>query len=78
MGKLNEEEGLTMLLLSRTSVLSEDVVHRAYAMDKGRIVAELEGESAAVPGSSRSTPGSVTDNVAQAKEAGDGSRPSNL
>ena len=44
LAKLNKEEGLTMLLVEQNAALIEDVAHRAYAVDKGQIVAELEGD----------------------------------
>jgi urea ABC transporter ATP-binding protein UrtE len=44
LAKLNQEEGLTMLLVEQNVGLIEDVAHRAYAVDKGQIVAELEGD----------------------------------
>lgn len=39
--RLNREEGLTILLVEQNMALISSVAHRAYAMDKGRIVATL-------------------------------------
>lgn len=39
---LNRAEGLTIFLVEQNVGLIEDVVQRAYAMDKGRIVSSLE------------------------------------
>jgi len=39
--KLNREEGLTILLVEQNMRLIEHVAVRAYAMDKGRIIASL-------------------------------------
>ncbi|MBC8417698.1 MAG: ABC transporter ATP-binding protein [Desulfobacterales bacterium] len=41
---LNHEEGLTIFLVEQNISLIENVVQRAYAMDKGRIVSVLDGE----------------------------------
>ena len=41
---LNHEEGLTIFLVEQNISLIENVVQRAYAMDKGRIVSGLDGE----------------------------------
>ena len=43
--KLNEEEELTILLVEQNTKLIAQVAHRAYAMDKGRIVVTLEREN---------------------------------
>jgi branched-chain amino acid transport system ATP-binding protein len=43
--KLNEEEKLTILLVEQNTKLIAQVAHRAYAMDKGRIVVTLEREN---------------------------------
>jgi len=43
--KLNQEEGLTILLVEQNTSLIAQVAHRAYAMDKGRIVATLTRET---------------------------------
>jgi len=43
--KLNQEEGLTILLVEQNTGLISQVAHRAYAMDKGRIVATLGRET---------------------------------
>jgi branched-chain amino acid transport system ATP-binding protein len=45
--KLNQEEGLTILLVEQNTGLIAQVAHRAYAMDKGRIVATLSQEKLA-------------------------------
>jgi branched-chain amino acid transport system ATP-binding protein len=42
--RLNEEEGLTVLLVEQNTRLIEHMAQRAYAMDKGRIVANLTRE----------------------------------
>lgn len=42
--KLNQEEKLTILLVEQNTGLIAQVAHRAYAMDKGRIVATLARE----------------------------------
>jgi urea transport system ATP-binding protein len=42
--KLNQEENLTILLVEQNTGLIAQVAHRAYAMDKGRIVATLTRE----------------------------------
>ena len=42
--RLNREEGLTILLVEQNMRLIEHVAIRAYAMDKGRIVASLTRE----------------------------------
>lgn len=42
--KLNQEEKLTILLVEQNTGLIAQVAHRAYAMDKGRIVATLTRE----------------------------------
>ena len=42
--KLNQEEKLTILLVEQNTALIAQVAHRAYAMDKGRIVATLTRE----------------------------------
>jgi branched-chain amino acid transport system ATP-binding protein len=42
--KLNQEEKLTILLVEQNTSLIAQVAHRAYAMDKGRIVATLPRE----------------------------------
>ena len=44
---LNREEGLTILLVEQNMGLISSVAHRAYAMDKGRIVATLAREELA-------------------------------
>jgi branched-chain amino acid transport system ATP-binding protein len=41
---LNREEGLTIFLVEQNVGLIEEVVQRAYAMDKGRIVSSLDRE----------------------------------
>jgi branched-chain amino acid transport system ATP-binding protein len=43
--KLNQEERLTILLVEQNTRLIAQVAHRAYAMDKGRIVATLAHEN---------------------------------
>jgi urea transport system ATP-binding protein len=43
--KLNHEEKLTILLVEQNTSLIAQVGHRAYAMDKGRIVATLTRET---------------------------------
>jgi len=43
--KLNQEEKLTILLVEQNTSLIAQVGHRAYAMDKGRIVATLTRET---------------------------------
>jgi urea ABC transporter ATP-binding protein UrtE len=43
--KLNHEEKLTILLVEQNTRLIAQVGHRAYAMDKGRIVATLTRET---------------------------------
>jgi branched-chain amino acid transport system ATP-binding protein len=43
--KLNREEKLTILLVEQNTSLIAQVGHRAYAMDKGRIVATLTRET---------------------------------
>ncbi len=45
--RLNREEGLTILLVEQNTGLISNVAHRAYAMDKGRIVATLTREELA-------------------------------
>ena len=42
--RLNREESLTILLVEQNMRLISSVAHRAYAMDKGRIVATLTRE----------------------------------
>ncbi len=42
--RLNGEEALTILLVEQNTSLIERMAQRAYAMDKGRIVASLERE----------------------------------
>jgi urea transport system ATP-binding protein len=41
--RLNEEERLTILLVEQNTGLIAQVAQRAYAMDKGRVVATLDG-----------------------------------
>jgi urea transport system ATP-binding protein len=43
--KLNHEEKLTILLVEQNTSLIAQVGHRAYAMDKGRIIATLTRET---------------------------------
>ncbi len=45
LAKLNHEEKLTILLVEQNTSLIAQVGHRAYAMDKGRIVATLTRET---------------------------------
>ncbi len=40
--KLNQEEGLTIFLVEQNIALIESVVQRGYAMDKGRVVSDLD------------------------------------
>lgn len=42
--RLNVEEGLTILLVEQNTRLIERMAQRAYAFDKGRVVAALTGE----------------------------------
>jgi ABC-type branched-subunit amino acid transport system ATPase component len=42
--RLNREEGITILLVEQNMRLIEHVAVRAYAMDKGRIIASLTRE----------------------------------
>lgn len=42
--KLNTEEGITIFLVEQNLALIEKVVQRGYAMEKGKIVSELEKE----------------------------------
>ena len=44
LNRLKREEGLTILLVEQNTFLIAQVADRAYAMDKGRIVASLAGE----------------------------------
>lgn len=43
--RLNREEGLTVMLVEQNTGLIAQVAHRAYAMDKGRIVATLDRDA---------------------------------
>ena len=43
--RLNQEEELTILLVEQNMRLIEQVAVRAYAMDKGRIIASLTREA---------------------------------
>jgi len=42
---LNAEKGLTVLIVEQNIDLMQTVATRAYALDKGRVVAEVERES---------------------------------
>lgn len=42
---LNEQRGLTVLIVEQNIDLMQSVAARAYALDKGRVVAEVERES---------------------------------